>query len=30
VIMPCVALVITIVSLNLTADAVQRRQGTRS
>jgi len=30
VIMPCVALVLTIVSLNLTADAVQRRQGTRS
>ena len=30
VIMPCVALVLTVVSLNLMADAVQRRLGTRS
>jgi peptide/nickel transport system permease protein len=30
VIMPCVALVLTVVSLNLMADAVQRRQGNRS
>jgi peptide/nickel transport system permease protein len=30
VIAPCVALVLTVVSLNLMADAVQRRQGTRS
>jgi peptide/nickel transport system permease protein len=30
VIAPCVALVITVVSLNLMADAIQRRQGTRS
>jgi peptide/nickel transport system permease protein len=30
VIMPCIALVITVVSLNLMADAIQRRQGTRS
>jgi ABC-type dipeptide/oligopeptide/nickel transport system permease subunit len=29
VIAPCVALVLTVVSLNLMADAVQRRQGTR-
>jgi peptide/nickel transport system permease protein len=29
VIMPCVALVLTVVSLNLMADAVQRRQGNR-
>ena len=30
VILPCVALVLTVVSLNLMADAIQRRQGTRS
>jgi peptide/nickel transport system permease protein len=30
VIMPCVALVLTVVSLNLMADAVARRQGNRS
>ncbi len=30
VIAPCIALVLTVVSLNLMADAVQRRQGTRS
>jgi peptide/nickel transport system permease protein len=30
VIMPCVALVLTVVSLNLMADAVARRQGDRS
>jgi peptide/nickel transport system permease protein len=30
VIMPCIGLVITVVSLNLMADAVQRRQGSRS
>jgi peptide/nickel transport system permease protein len=30
VIAPCVALVLTVVSLNLMADAVQRRQGARS
>jgi peptide/nickel transport system permease protein len=30
VIIPCIALVVTVVSLNLTADAIQRRQGARS
>jgi peptide/nickel transport system permease protein len=30
VILPCVALVLTVVSLNLMADAIQRRQATRS
>jgi ABC-type dipeptide/oligopeptide/nickel transport system permease subunit len=30
VIMPCIALVITVVSLNLMADAIARRQAARS